>query len=184
VPGWDCHGLPIEWKVEEQYRAKKRDKDQVPVVEFRRECRAFADHWLDGAARGVQATRRRWRLGQLLLDDEVRVRGRDRGRAHASSRMSGGLYQGLQGRAVERSSRRRRWPRPRSSIRTHVSDTVHVRFPIFASRRAASSIGASVVIWTTTPWTMPAQPRASPSRKASPTASTRSQPRPRAIGRR
>ena len=38
VPGWDCHGLPIEWKIEEQYRAKKQDKDQVPVVEFRKEC--------------------------------------------------------------------------------------------------------------------------------------------------
>ena len=47
VPGWDCHGLPIEWKVEEEYRAKGRDKDQVPVVEFRRECRAFAEHWID-----------------------------------------------------------------------------------------------------------------------------------------
>ena len=46
VPGWDCHGLPIEWKIEEQYRAKKQDKDQVPIVEFRRECRAFADHWI------------------------------------------------------------------------------------------------------------------------------------------
>ena len=46
VPGWDCHGLPIEWKIEEQYRAKKRDKDQIPVVEFRKECRAFADHWI------------------------------------------------------------------------------------------------------------------------------------------
>ena len=47
MPGWDCHGLPIEWKIEEQYRAKKQDKDQVPIVEFRKECRAFADHWID-----------------------------------------------------------------------------------------------------------------------------------------
>src|SRR3954471_12529226 len=50
VPGWDCHGLPIEWKVEEQYRAKGLDKDAVPVVEFRRQCREFARHWM-----GVQA---------------------------------------------------------------------------------------------------------------------------------
>jgi isoleucyl-tRNA synthetase len=50
VPGWDCHGLPIEWKIEEQYRAKGRDKDAVPVNEFRRECRDFARHWM-----GVQA---------------------------------------------------------------------------------------------------------------------------------
>ena len=47
VPGWDCHGLPIEWKVEEEYRAKKQDKDQVPVLEFRAECRAYAAKWLE-----------------------------------------------------------------------------------------------------------------------------------------
>ena len=46
VPGWDCHGLPIEWKIEEQYRKKKLDKDQVPLVEFRAECRAYAQHWV------------------------------------------------------------------------------------------------------------------------------------------
>ena len=47
VPGWDCHGLPIEWKIEEEYRAKGKNKDAVPVIEFRRECRAFAEHWID-----------------------------------------------------------------------------------------------------------------------------------------
>ncbi|TGT02577.1 hypothetical protein EN814_33995, partial [Mesorhizobium sp. M2D.F.Ca.ET.171.01.1.1] len=47
VPGWDCHGLPIEWKIEEQYRAKGLNKDDVPVVEFRKECRSFAEHWVD-----------------------------------------------------------------------------------------------------------------------------------------
>ena len=46
VPGWDCHGLPIEWKIEEQYRANGKNKDAVPIVEFRRECRAFAQHWI------------------------------------------------------------------------------------------------------------------------------------------
>ncbi len=50
VPGWDCHGLPIEWKIEEQYRAKGKNKDAVPVNEFRQECRAFAEHWM-----GVQS---------------------------------------------------------------------------------------------------------------------------------
>ncbi|NQW01699.1 MAG: class I tRNA ligase family protein, partial [Rhodospirillales bacterium] len=47
VPGWDCHGLPIEWKIEEKYRNKKLNKDDVPVVEFRKECREFAQHWID-----------------------------------------------------------------------------------------------------------------------------------------
>src|SRR5215467_8472819 len=46
VPGWDCHGLPIEWKIEEQYREKGKDKDVVPVLDFRAECRAYAEHWL------------------------------------------------------------------------------------------------------------------------------------------
>ena len=46
VPGWDCHGLPIEWKIEEEYRAKGRDKDKVSLIEFRRECRQFAAHWI------------------------------------------------------------------------------------------------------------------------------------------
>ncbi|MCA3572900.1 MAG: class I tRNA ligase family protein, partial [Aestuariivirga sp.] len=47
VPGWDCHGLPIEWKIEEQYREKGRNKDEVPINDFRRECRAFAEHWIE-----------------------------------------------------------------------------------------------------------------------------------------
>ena len=47
VPGWDCHGLPIEWKIEERYRAAGLDKDDVPIVEFRQECRVFADEWID-----------------------------------------------------------------------------------------------------------------------------------------
>ena len=47
VPGWDCHGLPIEWKIEEEYRAKGQNKDAVPIVEFRRQCRAFAARWVD-----------------------------------------------------------------------------------------------------------------------------------------
>jgi isoleucyl-tRNA synthetase len=51
IPGWDCHGLPIEWKIEEEYRKKKLDKDEVPVAQFRAECRAYADKWV-----GVQRT--------------------------------------------------------------------------------------------------------------------------------
>ena len=47
VPGWDCHGLPIEWKIEEQYRAKGQDKSKVEINEFRAECRTFAQHWVD-----------------------------------------------------------------------------------------------------------------------------------------
>jgi hypothetical protein len=55
VPGWDCHGLPIEWKIEERYRAEGRDKDAVPILEFRRECRDFAAHWIDVQRARVRA---------------------------------------------------------------------------------------------------------------------------------
>ena len=47
VPGWDCHGLPIEWKIEEGYRKKGKNKDDVPIVQFRQECREFAEKWID-----------------------------------------------------------------------------------------------------------------------------------------
>jgi Isoleucyl-tRNA synthetase len=77
VPGWDCHGLPIEWKIEEEYRAKGKNKDAVPINEFRRECRAFAQHWID-VQRRVQAARRRGRLGPSLFDHGYAPRRRSR----------------------------------------------------------------------------------------------------------
>ena len=78
VPGWDCHGLPIEWKVEEEYRKKKLNKDEVPPAEFRAECRAYAQGWVDSAARAAEAPRHRRRLGQALSDDGFRRRSDDR----------------------------------------------------------------------------------------------------------
>ncbi len=80
VPGWDCHGLPIEWKIEEKYRAAKKSKDEVPIDLFRKECRDFAEHWIDVQRERVQAARRRRRLGQSLYDDGLRRRGADRPR--------------------------------------------------------------------------------------------------------
>ena len=81
VPGWDCHGLPIEWKIEEQYRAKGKNKDEVPVNEFRQRMPRIR-HALDqGAGRGVQAARRRGRLRQALHDDGLPRRGAHRRRA-------------------------------------------------------------------------------------------------------
>ncbi|HVK80393.1 MAG TPA: class I tRNA ligase family protein, partial [Verrucomicrobiae bacterium] len=46
VPGWDCHGLPIEWTVEEDFRKAGRKKAEVPAVEFRKACRDYADKWI------------------------------------------------------------------------------------------------------------------------------------------
>ena len=65
IPGWDCHGLPIEWKIEEDYRRKNKDKDMVPILDFRAECRTYAQHWL-----GVQTKefRRLGVEGQLLQE--------------------------------------------------------------------------------------------------------------------
>ena len=66
IPGWDCHGLPIEWQIEERYRKAGKDKDAVPVLDFRAECRAWADHWLERAGAGVPPPRRRGRLRRPL----------------------------------------------------------------------------------------------------------------------
>ena len=86
VPGWDCHGLPIEWKIEEEnYRAKGKAKpdfaDPAAMIAFRRECRAYAAALARRAARRVQAARRRGRLGASLHHHGLRRRGADRPRA-------------------------------------------------------------------------------------------------------
>ena len=117
VPGWDCHGLPIEWKIEEGYRKDGRNKDEVPVLQFRAECRAYAAQWI-----GVQSEEFQ-RLGVLgdwahryaTMDftSEAAIVGGDRqvpAERRALSRASAG--------DVVRRSRRPRWPRPRSNTTT------------------------------------------------------------------
>ena len=81
VPGWDCHGLPIEWKVEEQYRKKKLNKDEVPVKEFRAECRAYAQHWVDTQREQFKRLGIGRQLGQALPHHEFRGGRDDRLRA-------------------------------------------------------------------------------------------------------
>ena len=117
MPGWDCHGLPIEWKVEEQYREKGKNKDDVAINEFRAECRTFAQYWVDTQREEFK------RLGvigdwanpylTMSFDAEAQI---------ASELLKlarrGQLYRGSQARDVERWSSARRWPRPRSSMRT------------------------------------------------------------------
>jgi isoleucyl-tRNA synthetase len=165
VPGWDCHGLPIEWKIEEQYRAKGRDKDQVPVNEFRKECRDFAQHWI-----GVQ-TEEFQRLGivgdfknpytTMNFHAEARIAGE-----LLKFAMSGQLYRGskpVMWSVVERTA----LAEAEVEYHDYESDTVWVKFPVaikggeaFAGwtedERFATDIKeAYVVIWTTTPWTIP-----------------------------
>jgi isoleucyl-tRNA synthetase len=152
VPGWDCHGLPIEWKIEEKYRAAGKDKDEVPVLDFRAECRAFADHWV-----GVQTEEFR-RLGVLgdwkrpymtmTLGAEAQIV-----REIHKFLMNGGLYKGakpVMWSTVEKTA----LAEAEVEYHDHTSDTVWVRFPV-ASPSDPALDGAEVVIWTTTPWTLP-----------------------------
>ena len=152
VPGWDCHGLPIEWKIEEQYRAKKMDKDQIPVSVFRKECRAFADHWI-----GVQREEFK-RLGvdgdwenyysTMKFSSEATIAGE-----LGKFLMNGGLYKGSKAvlwSVVEKTA----LAEAEIEYHDHTSDTIHLRFPVVRSAGGKLD-GASVVIWTTTPWTIP-----------------------------
>jgi isoleucyl-tRNA synthetase len=152
VPGWDCHGLPIEWKIEEKYRASGRDKDAVPVAEFRRECRDFAEHWVGEQRRQFE------RLGivgdwanpytTMAYEAEAQIV-----REIGKFVMNGGLYKGAKPvlwSVVERTA----LAEAEVEYHDHVSTTVFVRFPIVAAPEP-SLVGASAVIWTTTPWTIP-----------------------------
>lgn len=151
VPGWDCHGLPIEWKIEEKYRAKGKNKDEVPINEFRQECREFAKHWVDVqseefARLGVEGDFER---PYLTMNFEAE--------AHIANELmkfatSGQLYRGskpIMWSVVERTA----LAEAEIEYQTYESDTVWVPFPIVEGPEQL--LGSKVVIWTTTPWTMP-----------------------------
>ncbi len=151
MPGWDCHGLPIEWQVEEQYRKSGRDKDEVPILQFRAECRAYAAHWME-----VQAEEFR-RLG-VEGDYAHRYSTMDKASEAAIAGelgrflLNGALYRGLRPvmwSPVEKTAL------AEAEVEYHdrTSDTVFVRFPVLRSGEDLG--GASLVIWTTTPWTLP-----------------------------
>ena len=163
VPGWDCHGLPIEWKVEEEYRAKGRNKDAVPINEFRAECRDFARHWM-----GVQ-TEEFKRLGVIGdFDNPYTTMSNDAEAKIAAElltfAMSGQLYRGskpVMWSVVEKTA----LAEAEVEYQDYTSDTVWVKFPVTSGPRTLR--GASVVIWTTTPWTIPGNRAVSFSRKIS-----------------
>jgi isoleucyl-tRNA synthetase len=152
VPGWDCHGLPIEWKIEEKYREAGRDKDAVDPVEFRRECRQFAAHWIDVQREEFQ------RLGvtgdwahpytTMAYAAEAQIV-----RELGKFIMNGGLYKGakpVMWSVVEKTA----LAEAEVEYHDHISVTIWIRFPIVQASRPELA-GASAVIWTTTPWTMP-----------------------------
>ncbi|MFO0181221.1 MAG: isoleucine--tRNA ligase, partial [Alphaproteobacteria bacterium] len=152
VPGWDCHGLPIEWKVEEEYRNKGRDKDAVPVLDFRAECRAYAENWLQVQREefirlGVAGD---WadRYATMDFASEAAIAGEI-----GKFLMNGSLYRGLRPvmwSPVEKTA----LAEAEIEYHDHVSPTLHAKFRILKAG-AADLVGADVVIWTTTPWTMP-----------------------------
>ncbi len=153
VPGWDCHGLPIEWKIEEKYKKKKKNKDDVDPVEFRRECREFADHWI-----GVQREQFK-RLG-IFGDWDNPYKTMDYA-AEATIvtellkfAADGSLYRGskpVMWSPVEKTAL------AEAEVEYHdaTSTQIDVAFEI-VSTDLAELAGARIVIWTTTPWTIPA----------------------------
>ncbi len=153
VPGWDCHGLPIEWKIEEQYRAKGQDKDAIPPVQFRAECRAEAEHWKNTQAKEAQ------RLGQIgdFKHPYVTMSFRAESiilREIHKFLLGGLLYKGVRPvmwSVVEKTA----LAEAEIEYHDHKSTSVWIRFPIVETKSQALR-GASVVIWTTTPWTLPA----------------------------
>ncbi len=161
VPGWDCHGLPIEWKIEEQFRAKGRRKDEVSKAEFRQACREYAAGWID-----VQREQFK-RLG-ITGDWAGRYATMDFPTEAAivaefhKFKNSGQLYRGskpVMWSPVERTA----LADAEIEYHDHVSPTVWVKFPVTGATDghpdellSFRSSTPSVVIWTTTPWTIPA----------------------------
>jgi len=156
VPGWDCHGLPIEWKIEEKYRAGgangAKSKDEIDIVTFREECRQFAAQWI-----GVQKDEFK-RLGiagdwshpyTTMTNHAESVIVAELGKFL----LDGSLYKGakpVMWSVVEKTA----LAEAEVEYHDHTSITIWVKFPVVTASRPALD-GARVVIWTTTPWTMP-----------------------------
>ena len=152
VPGWDCHGLPIEWKIEEQYRKKGKNKDEVPLVELRQECRKFAEGWVDIQREefkriGITGN---WEDPYLTMDFHAE---RVIAEEFQKFLMNGTLYQGskpVMWSPIEKTAL------AEAEVEYHDKEsfTIWVKFAVHETDNPALE-GASVVIWTTTPWTIP-----------------------------
>jgi len=152
VPGWDCHGLPIEWKIEEQYRKKKLNKDDVPVLEFRKQCRDFAQEWIEIQRKEFK------RLGVIGDWDNPYTTMHYNSEAQIVRELgkfleNGGLYKGnrpVLWSVVEKTA----LADAEVEYQEHKSTTIYAKFPIAKSNLDKLN-NHSIVIWTTTPWTIP-----------------------------
>jgi isoleucyl-tRNA synthetase len=153
VPGWDCHGLPIEWKIEEQYKKNKKNKNEVPIVEFRKECRSFAENWIE-----IHKTQFK-RLGvvgdwdnyysTMSFDAEAQIV-----RELGKFLKEGSLYKGYKPvlwSTVEKTA----LADAEVEYQDHKSDTIYAAFTVLSSNLKEIA-GNEIIIWTTTPWTIPA----------------------------
>ena len=153
VPGWDCHGLPIEWKIEEEYKKKKKNKDQVPIKDFRKECRDFAEKWIQVHIKEFK------RLGvtgdfdnyysTMSFEAEAQIV-----RELGKFLMDGSLYQGFKPvlwSTVEKTA----LADAEVEYMDHTSNTIYVAFKVKKTKEDFLK-DANIIIWTTTPWTIPA----------------------------
>tara|TARA_B100000965_G_scaffold393143_1_gene403561 strand:+ start:976 stop:3699 length:2724 start_codon:yes stop_codon:yes gene_type:complete len=153
VPGWDCHGLPIEWKIEEQYKKNKKNKNEVPVIEFRKECRDFANKWIkvhkDQFKRlGVIGDWENY-YSTMSFEAEAQIV-----RELGKFLKEGSLYKGYKPvlwSTVEKTA----LSDAEVEYMDHISDTIYVSFEIKKTDEKDLE-GSQIVIWTTTPWTIPA----------------------------
>ena len=152
VPGWDCHGLPIEWKIEEGYRKKGKNKDDVPIVKFRQECREFAEKWIEIQKKefrrlGVEGD---WANPYLTMSNQAEAQiVRELGKFLLDE----SLYKGARPvlwSVVEKTA----LADAEVEYEDHTSNTVYVKF-LVTKCNTPELIGSSIVIWTTTPWTIP-----------------------------
>ncbi|HEY6579055.1 MAG TPA: class I tRNA ligase family protein, partial [Rhizomicrobium sp.] len=154
VPGWDCHGLPIEWKIEEKYRAEGKTKDEIPVEQLRRDCRAFAAHWIE-----VQREQFK-RLGCIGEWDRPYLTMDFR----AEAAIAAELHKFVRNKLLYRGFRPVMWsPVEKTALaeaeveyREKSSPAIYVKFRVTGTAGGQADIlDSSVVIWTTTPWTIP-----------------------------
>ncbi len=167
VPGWDCHGLPIEWKVEEQYRSAGKNKDDVPINEFRGECRSYAAKWLDVQREEFKRLGGTGNWSQPYATMDFKAEAAIAGELMKFA-MSNQLYRGskpVMWAVAERTA----LAEAEVEYQDVTSDQIWVKFPVVKSllKTGPTSHQAYVVIWTTTPWTIPGNRAISFSKKIS-----------------